>query len=133
MPAHTNKDVVRRYFEQYHNERRYSMLDQLADPVVIEPTIRATSNLERAFPDYRITLRELVAEGDLVTAIWIGEGTHDGPWDSPLGRIDATGRSVRWTATTTLRVQSGRLVGAAGSNWDHLAILQQMGVVSDVD
>jgi predicted ester cyclase len=133
VSANPNKDVVRRYFEQYHNERRYGMLDEIADPAVIEPTIRATSSLERAFSDYRIRITEVVAEGDLVSVVWSASGTHNGVWDSPLGRVEATHRVIEWTATTTLRVQEGRLVGAAGSNWDHLAILRQMGAVTDLE
>lgn len=60
---------------------------------------------------------------------WSAEGTHSGPWNSPAGTIEATGRPIRWTATTTLRVPDGRIAGILGTHWDHLGILQQMGAV----
>jgi hypothetical protein len=37
---------------------------------------------------------------------------------------------VTWTGTTTLRLMDGKIAEVVGTNWDHLQILQQLGVVT---
>jgi predicted ester cyclase len=125
-----NTAVVRRYFEEFHSQRRHDIIDQIIDPPLVEPTREATTALLTAFPDYRIAITAQVAEGDLVATVWSARGTHGGEWASPAGSIAPSGRSVAWTGTTTLRIYDGRITEVVGSNWDHLGILQQLGVVS---
>jgi predicted ester cyclase len=123
------KSAVRRYFERYHNDRELTLLDEVVDPDLRERTAAAQRALEEAFPDYSIELVELVAEGDVVAAVWRGRGTHRGDWDSPIGTVSPTERAIEWDATTTVRVRDGRIVAVLGSHWDHLGMLQQMGAV----
>jgi len=84
-----------------------------------------------AFPDFQVKIVEQVAEGDNVATVWTTKGTHLGEWLSPIGAIAATGKPVAWSGTTTLIVRNGRIAGLIGTNWDHLGILQQMGVVAN--
>ncbi|MDP8970632.1 MAG: ester cyclase [Actinomycetota bacterium] len=126
------QSVVRSYFEEFHNDRRREVLADLMDEALLEPTRAATSTLSTAFPDYRITILHQVVGGDAVATVWLGQGTHAGDWDSPIGKVPATGRQVQWTGTTTLRVVDGRIVEVLGTNWDHLGILQQLGAVASV-
>ena len=129
MSAEENKAVVRRYFEEFHTQRRRDILEQIVAPDLLEPTRRATDTLVTAFPDYRITIEEQVAEEEKVATVWSGSGTHQGQWQSPAGSIAPTGNEVRWTATTTLRLSEGKISEVIGSSWDHLGILQQLGAV----
>lgn len=129
MSAEEHKDVVRRYFEDYHNGRRTEALAGLAPEETRAAVEAARAALARAFPDYRLEIRAQVAEGDLVATVWGAVGTHEGDWDSPVGTIAPTGRRVEWSGTTTLRLDGGLIVDTVGSNWDHLGILQQLGVV----
>jgi predicted ester cyclase len=124
-----NKASVRRYFEEFHNGREHSILEDIMLPDLLEPTRRATEMLFTAFPDYRLTVEEQIAEEDKVATVWTGIGTHQGAWESPAGTIAPTGREVRWTGTTTLRLSEGKISEMIASSWDHLGILQQLGAV----
>ena len=98
-------------------------------PDLLEGTRQVTHLLLTAFPDYRLTIEEQIAEGDKVATVWTGTGTHQGEWESPAGTIAPTGRRVRWTGTTTLCLSEGQISDVIGSSWDHLGILQQLGAV----
>ncbi len=130
MTTEDNKAVVRRYFEEYHTGRSNEILEEILTAELLAPTRGVTDRVATAFPDYRITVNAQVAEGDLVATVWTGEGTHEGEWASPIGNVAATGRRVRWTATTTLRISNGKISEVVGSNWGHLGILQQAGAVA---
>ncbi len=130
MSVEENKVVVRRYFDDFHNGRASSILEQIVAPDLLEPTRQATDRLLTAFPDYQLVVEDQVAEGDRVATVWTGEGTHLGEWMSPIGPIEPSGQAVTWTATTTLRLTGGKIVEVIGTNWDHLGILQQLGVLT---
>ena len=96
-------------------------------PDLLEPTRVVTIMLLTAFPDYRLTIEEQIAERDKVATGWGGSGTHQGEWESPAGSVAPTGRQVRWTGTTTLRLSKSKISEVIASSWDHLGILQQLG------
>jgi predicted ester cyclase len=125
-----NKAVVRRYFEEFHDSREHGILEEIMVLDLLEPTRRATQMLLTAFPDYRLRIEEQLAEEDKVATVWTGIGTHRGKWESPAGSVAPTGRQVRWTGTTTLRLSGGRISDVIASSWDHLGILQQLGAVA---
>jgi steroid delta-isomerase-like uncharacterized protein len=77
-----------------------------------------------AFPDVRVEVEDVVAEGELVAARWISTGTHQGP----LFGIPPTGRPVRVTAMVVYRVEGGRLA-EGWINRDDLGMMRQLGVV----
>ena len=129
MSVEENKAIVRQYFEEFHDGREHGILEEIIAPDLLEPTRQATDMLLTAFPDYRITIEEQLAEEDKVATVWTGSGTHQGEWKSPAGSVAPTGRQVRWTATTTLRLSEGKISGVIASSWDHLGILQQLEVV----
>ncbi len=127
MSAEENKAVVRRYFEAFHNARQLEIGPEIfVDPESGPPIAQV---LRTAFPDYRITIKAQLAEGDMVATVWEGRGTHQGTWQSPIGAIPATGKVVTWTGSTTLRLVDGKIADVIGTNWDHLGILQQMGAL----
>ena len=78
MSVEENKAIVRRYFEEFHDGREHSILEEITAPDLLEPTRRATDTLLAAFPDYRITIEEQLAEEDKVATVWTGSGTHQG-------------------------------------------------------
>jgi predicted ester cyclase len=129
VSAQENKAVVRRYFEEFHDSREHAILEEIMVPDLLEPTRRVTHMLLTAFPDYQLTIEDQIAEGDKVATVWTGSGTHEGEWDSPAGTVVPTGRRVRWTGTTTLRLFEGKISDVIATSWDHLGILQQLGAV----
>jgi predicted ester cyclase len=129
VTAEENKSLVRRYFEEYHDGREHAILEEIMTPDLLEGTRQVTQMLLTAFPDYGLTIEEQVVEADKVATVWTGSGTHEGEWESPAGTIAPTGRKVRWTGTTTLRLSEGQISEVIASSWDHLGILQQLGAV----
>lgn len=126
MSIEENKSVVRRYFEEFHNQRAEAILADIMTSDLLEPTRQATERLRAAFPDYHFSIEDQVAEEDKVATVWTGRGTHTGEWASPVGAVAATGKAVSWTGTTTLRLARGKITDVIGTNWDHLGILQQV-------
>jgi predicted ester cyclase len=129
MSIAENKAVVRQYFEAFHNERQLDLGEQILGLELLAPTLDVAAMLRTAFPDYRITIDDQLAEADMVTTVWTATGTHKGEWASPIGPVPPTGKAVTWTGTTTLRIAEGKIADVLGSNWDHLGILQQLGTL----
>ncbi len=76
-----------------------------------------------SFPDQRVTLRQLVAEGDRVAVLATYAGTQTGP----LGDLPATGESVEAPFLAIFRIESGR-IAELWVEWDNLAMLTQLGL-----
>jgi len=83
------------------------------------------SAYRNAFPDVKITIDDMVADGDIVAARWSGTATHSG---DGLG-FPATGKQVRLSGMTFTRIENGRLV-EGWNTFDQLSMLQQLGVVN---
>jgi predicted ester cyclase len=77
-----------------------------------------------AFPDLRVTVEQLVGEGDAVAARWRACGTHRG---ALLG-IAPTGTAVAGTGVNHYRIAGGA-IAADWNSADFLGLLLQLGVV----
>ena len=131
-----NKMLIQRWFDEVWNAGRVASIDALMAPeCVVHGLGDDTQGPEgfkpfhtayrTAFPDLRITIDQMVAEGDIVAARWSGTGTHRG---NLLGLL-ATDKPVRLSGMTFARIQNGKLV--EGWNvFDQLGMLRQLGVVS---
>ncbi len=75
------------------------------------------------FPDQRVTIEKLIAEGDWVAGLATYSGTHTGP----MGEIPATGKSVESTFLALFRIEAGR-IAELWVEWDNVAILKQLGL-----
>ena len=96
------------------------------------PTFAA--NFRAAFPDLAFgATADLLAEGDYVVGQWIGGGTHTGApmTDLPLGGLPEpnTGKTVRFTGTTVLKVQDGVIIEEVGLD-DGVTVLRQLGLIT---
>ena len=77
-----------------------------------------------AFPDMRVEIEDILAEGDKVSARLHLRGTNSGPF---MG-MPPTGKAVDVTATGIFRVVNGRV----SDNWvnlDALKMMQQLDVI----
>ena len=129
MSPEANKTVVRRYFEEVHNQCNLALIDEIIAPELAGPTRDAIAMIVTAFPDYRISITDQLAEGDKVATVWTTRGTHQGEWMSPIGAIGPSGKQIMYTGTTTVRVTDGKIADVIGSNHDHLGLLQQIGAL----
>ncbi len=75
------------------------------------------------FPDQRVTLEMLVAEGNKVAAYATYAGTNTGP----LGDVPATGKTVELRNIGIFRIESGR-IAELWVEWDNVAMLTQLGL-----
>lgn len=74
-----------------------------------------------AFPDLRVRVDDLVAEGDLVACRTTSTGTHRADF---LG-FRATGRSIAMSSITHFRIEAGK-IKQAWRVWDALGVLKSL-------
>lgn len=140
-----NKAIVGRWFTEFWGETyNPGVVDELAAPDMLlqyslhEPRrghqdIKAfMSAFREAFPDLNFWgTADLIAEGDYVVGRWEGGGTHSGPAfsDFLVGSLPAaTGRTMRFTGTTVLKIENGKIVEEIGLD-DGVTALQQLGLI----
>ena len=137
MSAEDNKALVRRWFEELFNEAKLDVADEIVTPDHVSHDTstpehlpgpegeRQLVNLVRgAFPDGRITIEDLVAEGDRVAVRWTFRGTHRGVF---MG-IAPTGKEVEMAAMDLLRIAGGK-IAETWSNVDMMAMMRQLGAI----
>jgi predicted ester cyclase len=111
------KAVIRRILAEVFGQGRLEVLDELlADDFVnhrVPPgmdsgigSVRRIVEMERAaFPDLTYTVEREVEEGDVVMALTLAEGTHDGA----IFGVPPTGRRVSWRQVHIGRMRDGRM------------------------
>jgi predicted ester cyclase len=80
-----------------------------------------------AFPDMRLTIDDILAEGETVVARWSCRGTHKGDFNG----IAPTGKQFNITGISIARFTNGKIFEGY-VNWDALGLMQQLGVVAEV-
>jgi steroid delta-isomerase-like uncharacterized protein len=80
--------------------------------------------LRTAFPDLRLAVQDVAAEGDRVWLRISATGTHAGPF----GEAPATGRTFRIDVIDVARIARGRIVEHWGVA-DRTSLAQQIGLV----
>ena len=141
-----NKAVVAQWFEGFWgNPWNPGIIDELAAPdMLLQYSLHAPrrgrddvrafmTGFREAFPDLGFAgAAELIAEGDYVVGRWEGGGTHTGPvfGDFLIGGSlpAASGRKMRFTGTTVLRVANGKIAEEIGLD-DGVTALQQLGLI----
>src|ERR1700704_5003993 len=126
-----NKAVVGRWFTEFWGKTcNLGVADAIAAPDMLlkyslhEPRrghddIKSfMTDFRAAFPDLNFwSTADLIAEGDYVVGQWEGGGTYTGPAfsDFLVGSLPAaTGRTMRFTGTTVLKVIDGRIAEEVG-------------------
>jgi steroid delta-isomerase-like uncharacterized protein len=77
-----------------------------------------------AFPDFRLSVEDVIAEGDKVVARWVTQGTHQGE----LMGIPPTGKRVTVTGIDMFRFAGGK-IAEHWAEFDMLGMMQQLGVI----
>ena len=146
MSAEDNKAIVGRWFTEFWGtEYNPDVVDELAAPDIRfeysmhaprkgrEEVRRFAAEFRAAFPDLGFEgTADLIAEGDYVVGRWQGGGTHTGPAfdDLPVGSLPAaSGKTMRFTGTTVLRVRDGLIVEEIGLD-DGVTVLKQLGLLA---
>lgn len=137
MPAlDQNKRLYLRLAEEVLTNKNLALADELIAPdfrehvggevrrVGVEGFKAARSRRNAAFPDWKVTVNDIIAEGDKVVARATGQGTHLGEY---MG-IPPTGRRIEVSWIAIYRIADGKLA----EHWqqiDELGLRRQLGVV----
>ena len=136
----SNKNIVRRLFEEVWNKGHHAVADELFAPTYThhdssspelgrgpESEKKRVNLYRNAFPDIRFTVEDLIAEGETVTARWSCHGTHKGD----LNGIAPTGKQFTVSGMSIARFTNGKIM-EGWVNWDALGMMQQLGVVAEL-
>jgi steroid delta-isomerase-like uncharacterized protein len=138
MLEQRNKESVRRFIERYQTGADEDAFAEIMHPDVVDnsrpPRIAESAEgvrqqfdgFRRAFPDFRATVLDQIAEGDKVVTRKVFHGTHEGE----LMGVPPTGREVEVHVIVIVRLADGRIV----EHWnivDRLGLLQQLGALPD--
>lgn len=142
LPSHpdaetlANKEIARRFREDLWNTGDLSLADDLVTrdcqlyaqipfPIDFARGPDAVRHLvffyQMAFSDIRVTVEQIVAEGDTVVVRWTARGRHTGH----LLGIPPTNRETVTTGIDMLRIVDGKIVEGWVS-WDTLGLLEQL-------
>jgi steroid delta-isomerase-like uncharacterized protein len=135
-----NKAVVRRVFDELWNRGNLPVADEFFastythhDPSTPDAGRGPESEKKRvtlyrtALHDLRLTIEDIIAEGEMVMARWSCRATHKGD----LNGIAPTGKQIAISGISMVRFASGKMV-EGWITWDALGLMQQLGVVPDV-
>jgi len=136
MSIEENKALMRRIFEEIVNRKNLALVDEFFTAnYVFHVTgfedLRGPEGMKQyftttftAFPDYHVTIEDMVGEGDKVVARLAATGTHKGDF---VG-IAPTDRQVTFTFIVIGRIVGGKFV-EAWQEVDSLGLMQQLGAI----
>jgi steroid delta-isomerase-like uncharacterized protein len=135
-----NKAIIRRWIEAFNQRDLQGEADVLAPGFVAHvpdaPAPQALEGLDawrqftapfvEAFPDLRLTIQDITAEGDTVAARVAFHGTHRGEFQG----LPPTGKQVAFSSMEFNRVVDGKVE----EHWveiDLLGLMQQLGAIPE--
>lgn len=113
-----NKALMRRFYEEVFNRGNLGVLDELCAPNFLDhnpfpgqgPGLQGIKEsfapMRAAFPDMRLTVEEMLAEGDKVAAHVTVRATHTGEF---MG-IPPSGKEVTMRVSDIVRFAAGKAV-----------------------
>jgi steroid delta-isomerase-like uncharacterized protein len=137
MQPEDNKAVVRRFYDEVVNGGHLERADEFVTPTYIEhqqlPGAEGRQGIQiakaflsmmrAAFPDYRLAIEDLIAEGDRVVARVVVIGTHRGE----MMGLAPTGETVRTSGVEIFRFD-GNQIAEHWATFDALGMLRQIGM-----
>jgi predicted ester cyclase/heme-degrading monooxygenase HmoA len=128
----SNKEVVRKLYEQCLNKRNMALLqDFVSEDYVGIGGEKGSAAFEvpvaaliKALPDIQWKIEEIMGEGDKVVVRWKVQGTHTGPFQ----HFTATGNTVSNDGIGIYELKDGKIINAQ-VHTDRLGFLQQLEVL----
>ena len=131
-----NKALMRRFYELMNQHNASAFEEVLAPDVVVHGAPPGTEGgvegmkqmfdmFNNAFPDLKVTVDHMIAEGDLVAVHMTTQGTHKGE----MMGIPATGKQFSNQGVDLVRIAGGK----ATEIWhyeEELSFYQQLGVTT---
>lgn len=136
MSLEDNKAIVRRYQEIYNSNNLEALGDVLAPefkphslmggiPEGLEGYKLLHQSTVASYPDFHVSIEDLLAEGDKVAMRFVITGTHTG---TPFMGIPPAGVKIRVTGISIFRLAGGKIVEHWGEE-DALGWMGQLGAL----
>jgi steroid delta-isomerase-like uncharacterized protein len=134
MSIEKNKALARRWLDEVWNKVNLAVVDELsATDFTFSYAAPGVSNdregykqtvimLTSGVSDLKITLEDIVAEGDKVVVRWKGTSKHTGEF---MG-IPATGKQLSMTGISIARIEGSKIAEEWGE-MDMMGLMQQIG------
>ena len=116
--------LVRRVVDEVMNERRLDVLDELCTPSMARRWRAWITPFQASFPDMRMEIVQLVAEGDTVVGRFTCSATHTGEW---RGHAASGRRFENVDEVYFFSFEDGRIAEAWGVE-DTLDRMRQLGL-----
>lgn len=135
MSSTTNKALVRSFIESWNRGDLQSMTQFWSPDMVhysrgesmsTEAVEQAMAGIMQAFPDMKLEIEDMLAEGNRVASLLKLSATHSGEY---MG-VSPTGRHVSCSFMGIVEVADGKVVAHWGVA-DGLHLLQQLGLIPD--
>jgi len=128
--AERNKTLVRRWIDEGFNQRSLTVVDELfSEQFAVNGRVIGRDGLKQSmsrhlggFPDLRVTIVDILAEGPKVGIWYTVEGTHEGEFEA----IPPTGTRVKWEGFDLFGIEDGRIANARFLS-DFHGLLTQLG------
>jgi steroid delta-isomerase-like uncharacterized protein len=137
MATDQNKSLARQLIEEVFNRGNMHLIEELIAPDFVEreelppgvPRNREgvallTTMLRSAFPDFKATIDDVVAEGDKVVIRLTWNGTQRGEF---MG-VPPSGNSMSIGVIDIFRIDGGKIVEHWGQ-MDGMGLMQQLGAI----
>jgi steroid delta-isomerase-like uncharacterized protein len=137
MSIEQNKALVHQMVEEIFNRGNIGRADEFLSPDFVEheelppgmPQGREgvkqmTTMMRNAFPDFKATIEDIIAEGDKVVIRMTWSGTQKGEF---MG-VPPTGKSVSFGVLDIIRIAGGKFVEHWGQ-MDSMRMMQQLGAI----
>lgn len=136
MPEKENKQLIVEHYEAVVHAGDAAAIERQLTPDFVDHeappgtppgpawVVPWSGTLRAAFPDLRVTVEDMVAEGDRVAVRATWRGTHRGPFLA----LAPTGRSFVFSGMVFWRFAGGRLA----ERWaeiDRMGLMQQLGAL----
>jgi predicted ester cyclase len=130
----TNEQIFRILIEEGFGKGDVTVFDKHTSPGFIEhqygfipPDVegvkKAINSLHKAFPDFSLTIEDMIIDNDKVWGRMTGRGTHK----NQFGPLPPTGKKFEITVIDIMRFKDGKLIEHWGVP-DRLALMEQLGM-----
>jgi steroid delta-isomerase-like uncharacterized protein len=136
MSIEDMKQFTHEVVENFWNKKQFDLAEKyyspdyvnhhplLADVVTLDQFTQWCQTFKDGFPDFKVTIEEIVVEGEMTVTRWTLRCTHTGEY---MG-IPPTGKKAEMSGMTMDRMKDGKIV-EAWWNGDDLGMMQQLGVI----
>lgn len=130
--AETKREIIRRFYEEIHNDCDLSKKDEILSPNYLvheydqDRRELVVEELYKAFPDIHYNVTHVVLDGDVAAVNWVAKGTHEGIFS--YIPIPPSKKQVTFKGAHFLRFADDGKIEEVWLHTDRLGLAQQLGV-----